>query len=63
MRNGIFGGIFLSIMELMIVLQTQWSKSSELHEQKMAANQEINQYETMYKIKVTNSKDLFIYVF
>ena len=48
------GGIFLAIMELIMVIQQQMYKRNQLAEEKKMIEQQIKEIEKMYGVKISN---------
>ncbi len=54
-RNAIIGGVFLAIMELIMVVQQQLQKRQQLAEEKRIVDEQIKEIEKMYGIKISKS--------
>ena len=53
------GGIFLAIMELIMVIQQQMFKRNQLAEEKKMIDQQIKEIEKMYGVKISKKNIIF----
>lgn len=52
-RNGMIGGVFLGIMEMIMVVQQQMYKRNQLAEEKKQTDNQIKEFERLYGVKIS----------